>query len=97
MSRVPTIQVYVGDSDFTGALSEAIAAAGLREVDEGGRFEFWRADEHVLKLVSSRERVPVASAPRVFADLASFGGRGQDAAEHLKGELIDPLHRRSEP
>jgi len=33
------------------------------------------------------------SAPRLFADLSSFGGRGGDAADQVKSELIDPLHR----
>ena len=32
------------------------------------------------------------SGPRLFADLSSFGGRGGDAADHVKAELIDPLH-----
>lgn len=96
MSSVPSLQVYVAEGDFTGPLSAAITVAGLREIDEGGRVEFWRADEHLLKLASSKDGVPVASAPRVFGDLMSIGGRGQDAAEHLKGELIDPLHRRAE-
>jgi hypothetical protein len=32
------------------------------------------------------------SAPRLLADLSSFGGRGGDAADHVKEELIDPLH-----
>ena len=38
------------------------------------------------------EDVPVVSAPRLFADLSSFGGRGGDAADHVKAELIDPLY-----
>ena len=33
------------------------------------------------------------SAPRLFADLSSFGGRGGDTADHVKEQLIDPLHR----
>jgi hypothetical protein len=31
----------------------------------------------------------------LFADLSSFGGRGGDAADHVKEQLIDPLHRES--
>ena len=38
------------------------------------------------------EDIPVVSAPRLFADLSSFGGRDGDAADHVKAELIDPLH-----
>jgi hypothetical protein len=79
-----------------GGKASALAySAGVSEIDEGGRVEFWRADKRVLELASSKDGVPVASAPRVFGDLTSFGGRGQDAAEHLKGELIDPLHQQT--
>jgi hypothetical protein len=65
----------------------------LREVDEGGRVTFWPADPRVLELASKFQALPVVSAPRLFADLSSFGARGQDAADHVKEQLIDPLHR----
>jgi hypothetical protein len=64
----------------------------LREVDEGGRVIFWRADPRILKLAERKHGVPVVSASRLYADLASFEARGQDAADHVKALLIDPLH-----
>lgn len=91
-TTTPSLHVYVVDTDFAGPLSDAIAEAGLREVDEGGRVTFWAADSRVLRLVQRTGDVPVVSAPRLFADLSSFGGRGGDAADHVKEELIDPLH-----
>ena len=91
-SVTPTLHVYVGAADFAGPLSAAIERAGLREVDEGGRVVFWRAEERIFDLVSESHGMPIASAPRLYADLSSFGARGQDAADHVKDELIDSLH-----
>jgi len=89
---LPSIHVYVAEDDFAAPLTAAIAAGGLREVDEGGRVTFWRADPRILALAEHREGIPVVSAPRLYADLASFDARGQDAADHIKALLIDPLH-----
>jgi len=91
-TTVPALHVYVAGEDFVGRLSGAIERAGLREVDEGGLVTFWVTDHHVLRLAEDREGLPVVSAPRLYADLSSFGARGQDAADHVRAELIDPLH-----
>jgi hypothetical protein len=91
-TTTPSLHLYVADTDFAGPLSNAIEEADLREVDEGGRVIFWAADIRVLKLARQIGAVSVVSAPRLFADLSSFGGRGGDAADHVKEQLIDPLH-----
>ena len=91
-TTTPSLQIYVDDTDFAAPLSEAIEEAGLREVDEGGRVTFWAADARIFAFSRRAEDVPIVSAPRLFADLSSFGGRGGDAADHVKAELIDPLH-----
>ena len=91
-TTTPSLHIYIADTDFAAPLSEAIVGAGLREVDEGGRVTFWAADARVFNCSRRVEDVRVVSAPRLFADLSSFGGRGGDAADHVKEELIDPLH-----
>jgi hypothetical protein len=91
-TTVPSVHIYVADEDFAGPLTAAIGAAGLREVDEGGRVIFWRADPRILHLAGRKNEVPVVSAPRLYADLSSLQARGQDAADHVKAVLIDPLH-----
>lgn len=95
-TRIPSLHIYVADADFAGPLSAVIRDAELRELPEGGRVAFWRADQRVVRLATPQRDVPVASAPRLYADLSSFGARGQDAADHVKGELIDPLHPATE-
>lgn len=91
-TTTPSLHIYVSDADFAGPLSFAMEQAGLRELDEGGRVSFWRAEPRILTLASKRQGLPVVSPPRLYADLSSLGARGQDVAEHLKRELIDPLH-----
>jgi len=91
-TTTPSLHIYIADADFAAPLSDAIEEAGLREVDEGGRVTFWAADARIFAFSRRVEDVPVVSAPRLFADLSSFGGRGGDAADHVKAELIDPLH-----
>ncbi len=91
-TTTPSLHIYVADEDFAGPLSGVIEDGGLREVDEGGRVNFWRADPRILRLADVRRGLPVASPPRLYADLSSLGARGQDAADHVKSELIDPLH-----
>lgn len=92
-TTTPSLHVYVAEDDFAGSLSDVIERAGLREVDEGGRVTFWAADARTLAFATRREGIPVVSPPRLFADLTALGGRGQDAAGHVKELLIDPLHR----
>jgi hypothetical protein len=91
-TTTPSLHIHIADTDFAAPLSDAIEEAGLREVEEGGRVTFWAADARVFNCSQRVEDVPVVSAPRLFADLSSFGGRGGDAADHIKSELIDPLH-----
>lgn len=91
-TTTPSLHIYIADTDFSAPLSDVIAEAGMREIDEGGRVTFWAADARIFAFSHQVEDVPVVSAPRLFADLSSFGGRGGDAADHVKAELIDPLH-----
>jgi hypothetical protein len=92
VTTTPSLHIYVAEEDFAGPLSDAIADAGLSEVEEGGRVIFWAADRRVLDLARRSDDIPVASPPRLYADLSALGVRGQDAADHVKERLIDPLH-----
>ena len=60
----------------------------LREVKEGARIEFNALSEFSLSLARESHGVPVVSPPRLYADLQALGGRGEEAAEHVRQELI---------
>jgi hypothetical protein len=89
VTTVPVIHVAVDASAFLdGRLRDAMRAAGLREVDEGARIEFRALSPFVLSLAAKRHEIPVVSAPRLYADLQALGGRGEEAADHVRQELL---------
>ena len=87
-TAVPALQVYVEERALQGPLSLVMQDIPIHAVESGGRIEFRSADPHLLKLATRRNGIPLATAPRVFADLRALGGRGEDAAEHLREEVI---------
>jgi Transcriptional regulator, AbiEi antitoxin, Type IV TA system len=93
-TTTPSLHIYIARDDFAGRLSDAIEQAGLREVDEGGRVIFWLGEPSMLGLVWRMHNIPIVSPPRLYADLSSLGARGQDAADHVREQLVDPLHAR---
>ena len=86
---VPSLQIYVHEDDFGKPLDQALRELDLADVAEGGRVAFLPAHPSVLNLSQSGELGRIVSTPRVYADLLSFGGRGIDAAAHLREELIE--------
>lgn len=86
---VPSLQIYVHEDDFGKPLFDALDRLGLTDVAEGGRVAFFPAPASVLALSQPGGIGPIASTPRVYADLLSLGGRATDAAAHLREELID--------
>lgn len=89
VTAVPVLQIYVTtEATNDGRLRDVMKKTGLREVDEGARVEFWPTSELVLRLAMKKRSLPIASAPRLYADLRALGGRGEEAAAHLREELI---------
>jgi hypothetical protein len=91
-TTTPSLHIYIAQADFTGSLSDALRESNLQEVDEGGRAIFWPSEPSVLGLAWQVQGIPIMSPPRLYADLSSFGARGQDAADHVREQFIDPLH-----
>lgn len=81
---VPVVHVYVTAERLVTELDEVLRKAALREVEEGARVEFWEADFPLITQPGQPSRIPVASTPRLYADLLALGGRGADAAQHLR-------------
>jgi hypothetical protein len=89
VTAVPVLHIYVpAETMADDRLREVMRATGLREVAEGARIEFRVASELALALASESASLPVASAPRLYADLRALGGRGEEAAEHVREELL---------
>jgi hypothetical protein len=92
---VPSLHIYVPAEDFASRLSLAVKTAGLREVKDAGLVTFWATERRIVRLASTHRGIPVVSPPRLYADLDGLGGRGHDAAAHVRRELIEPLHAHS--
>jgi hypothetical protein len=89
VTTVPVIHVAVDKNALVdGRLRDAMRAARLREVDEGARVEFRALSPFALSLANTRRDLPVVSAPRLYADLQALGGRGEEAAHHVREELL---------
>lgn len=89
VTTVPVIQVAVeAEALVDGRLRGAMRSLGLREVKEGARIEFFALSKFSLSLARKFHGLPVVSAPRLYADLRALGGRGEEAAEHVRQELI---------
>lgn len=89
LTAVPTLQVYVTAEAFKdGRLRQAMHASDLHEVDRGARVEFWAASSITLSLSQTTSTIPTVSPPRLYADLRALGGRGEDAAQHVREELL---------
>ena len=89
VTTVPVIQVAVDANALVdGRLREVMRSLGLREVKEGARIEFNAISKFSLSLAREFQGLPVVSPPRLHADLRALGGRGEEAAEHVRQELI---------
>lgn len=89
VSAVPVLHVAIAADALTdGRLRDVMRAAGLREVEEGARVEFRALTPLALSLAEPRDGLPVVSAPRLYADLRALGGRGEEAADRVREELL---------
>lgn len=88
-TAIPVVHIYLTSDGFRSDLDGAIRKSGLREVDEGARFEFWEADSPLLTQPGQPAATPVVATPRLYADLLALGARGADAAQHLRETKFD--------
>jgi hypothetical protein len=84
VTAVPALHIYVAADRFASSLDDVFRAAGIREVEEGARIEFWEADVPLITQPGGASGLPVCSAPRLYADLLALGGRATEAALHLR-------------
>ncbi|TQL40446.1 transcriptional regulator with AbiEi antitoxin domain of type IV toxin-antitoxin system [Homoserinimonas aerilata] len=84
VSDVQTVSVYVDANTFDADLERRATMAGLRRVESGERVRLLRADGVVLKDAEMLNGIRVVSPIRLYGDLLRLGGRGEDAAEHLR-------------
>jgi Transcriptional regulator, AbiEi antitoxin, Type IV TA system len=84
VTQLPVLHVRVDERYAHRDLAPHLQDAGLTPTDDAGRIELWRTRGNAFALTTPSPVGPIVSWPRVYADLKRVGGRGDDAAEHLR-------------
>lgn len=82
LSAIPTLHVCL-KPDLFRMIDDIVQEANIQEVELGGNIEF-REAQFLLSQSGQNLSLPVVSTPRLYADLLAIGGRGVDAATHLR-------------
>ena len=84
VTQLPVLHLRVDERYAHRDLARPLRDAGLTLTDGAGRIELWRTQGNAFGLTTPSPVGPIVSWPRVYADLKRLGGRGGDAAEHLR-------------
>ena len=84
VTQLPVLHVRVDERYAHRELAPRLRDAGLTVTDDAGRIELWRTPDNAFSLTTPSPSGPLVSWPRVYADLKRLGGRGEDAAQHLR-------------
>ena len=86
-TALPTLQLYVRDDRWAEAILAVEKVA--RPVDQGERIVMAPLSAEAIALGREGLAWPVASTPRIYADLLRDGSRGSAAADHLRESCLD--------
>jgi hypothetical protein len=84
VTQLPVLHLRVDERYAHRDLTPRLQNAGLTVTGDAGRIELWRTPGNAFRFNRPSPSGPVVSWPRVYADLIRLGGRGNDAAEHLR-------------
>lgn len=84
VSELPVLHLRVSEVYTRRDLEQVTREAGITLTEEAGRIELWRTPTDAFGRLTRSASLPLMSWPRVYADLVRLGGRGVDAAEHLR-------------
>lgn len=87
-TAVPTVACYVEQRVFERAVEKLLNDENIDQASTNGRISVAPAEKHVLNLADLRSQPPVVSPIRVYGDLLRIGGRGEEAAQHLREVAI---------
>lgn len=87
-TSVPDMILYVLEDDFEHALGRLTNDDRVSSVERGGRIHLRSAASYVFDFTTRSAGQVVVSPVRVYADLIRAGGRGSEAAEHLREVTI---------
>ena len=87
-TRYRGVYAYVEDGAKAATLQQAL---GLKQVTTGLNVTFLKPyDEGVFYGLIKYNEMPVVSPLQLYLDLKSYKGRGEDAAQFLFEQIIEP-------
>ena len=84
VTQLPVLHLRIDERYAHRDLEPRLRDAGLTITNDAGRIELWRTKGNAFSLTTPSPSGPLVSWPRVYADLKRLGGRGDDAAQHLR-------------
>jgi hypothetical protein len=85
LTATPTVHVYLEERGFASVVGD-MSMIGLVPVAEAGTVTLWAAPSVTF---TANADAHVVHPARLIADLRRLGGRGVDAAAHVKEDLFD--------
>lgn len=89
VTELPVLHIRVSEVYTRRDLESEIRASGATLTEDAGRIELWRTPTDAFRHLTGSKTGLLMSWPRVYADLTRLGGRGIDAANHLR-DVMQP-------
>lgn len=93
VTQLPVLHLRVSENHTQRDIEPALQRAGVTLTQDAGRIELWRTPREALRHSTLSASGPLMAWPWVYADLLRLGGRGNDAAEHLRDVMMDAHDR----
>jgi hypothetical protein len=88
VTQLPVLHLRISDGYARRDIEPAFQQAGVTLTQDAGRIELWRTPQDVLRDTTPSPQGPLLTWPWVYADLQRIGGRGEDAAAHLRDVMV---------
>ncbi len=88
VTQLPVLHLRISEGYARRDIEPAFQQAGVTLTHDAGRIELWRTPQDVLHDTTPSLQGPLLTWPWVYADLQRIGGRGEDAAAHLRDVMM---------
>jgi hypothetical protein len=88
VTQLPVLHLRISEGYARRDVEPALHRAGITLTQDAGRIELWRTPQEVLRDTTPSSQGPLLTWPWVYADLRRIGGRGEDAAAHLRDVMV---------
>lgn len=87
-TAVPNVSCYVDRGAFERTVERLVRDDSIEYSSTGGRLIVAAAEPHVIRMSQLDGPTPTVSPIRIYGDLIRIGGRGEEAAQHLREVVL---------